>query len=105
MNTKDLMIGDYVRIPLELDRIKQITSTFDLDEALLYEPIKLTDDLLNQLGFKKIDDNRWTFHKEFHLYKSSKGYFVEDHVLIDLIYLHELQHMIKLCKADVTIKL
>lgn len=59
MKQSELMIGDWVRVPSELNRPKVVRSTFDLDEAVLYHPIRLTSKILEDNGFYKGSVNEY----------------------------------------------
>lgn len=59
MKQSELMIGDWVRVPSELNRPKVVRSTFDLDEAVLYQPIRLTSKILEDNGFYKGSVNEY----------------------------------------------
>lgn len=50
MEANELMIGDWVRVPSELNRYMRIRSTFDMDSAILYESIPLTQEILKRMG-------------------------------------------------------
>lgn len=113
MKTEELMIGDWVRVPSELNREKQIRSTFDMDSAVLYEAIPLTPEILEKNGFKKynglyrLDIAEGVFvNADF----KSKEPFVSVHNTCYRAtpicwYLHQLQHALRLCGIEKEIEL
>ena len=60
MKASNLMIGDWVQVPSELNRYKRIRNTFDMDEAVLYKPIPLTKEILEKNGFKKVEETEYS---------------------------------------------
>ena len=108
METKDLMLYDWVQVPSELNRIKQIKSTFDMDEAVLYQPIPLTEEILKKNGFLgndygEIIIGEWRIMCDC----SNVAILHNEHVDIDtpIRFVHELQHALRLCKIDKEIEL
>lgn len=67
MKATELMIGDWVRVPSELNRYMRIRSTFDMDSAILYEPIPLTPEILEKNGFIKDADKDDMLADMYHL--------------------------------------
>ena len=117
MEAKDLMIGDWVQVPSELNRYKRIRSTFDMDSAVLYRPIPLTTEILEMNGFRK-DEKReemyylnWGIGNNCVSYDKETGIVRIFHVLGHLVfvlplgYVHELQHAFKLCGITKEIEL
>lgn len=121
MKTEELMIGDWVRVPSELNREKQIRSTFDMDSAVLYEAIPLTPEILEKNGFKKFDfhgiqgQHQWTWWNDTHTSVSlwcrelndgpKDGWMIRiDSLLATCCHkiedVHELQHALRLCHIN-----
>ena len=125
MKTKDLMLYDWVQVPSELNRFKQIKSTFDMDEAVLYQPIPLTEEILKKNGF--LLHNSASYFKEYmwttggideyaDVYievgkdqqdnwrwdnlKCKLHFFRGDVFLVKMQYVHELQHALRICHID-----
>ena len=116
MKASDLMIGDWVQVPSELNRYKRLRSTFDMDEAVLYEPISLTPEILEKIGFST---------------EPNIGYIIDDYDGTQIIYdswnnnlritkdyktcldiepfndltMHELQHALRICGIEKKIEL
>lgn len=125
MNVTDLMIGDWVCVPSELNRYKRICSTFDMDSAVLYRPIPLTAEILQSNGFmldkrcdhaqkyvcpveiKKIPQTILEFFffgdgvsadTLFKCWTKPESCDGENSVHIcDLKYVHQIQHALRLC--------
>lgn len=111
MLVTNLMIGDWVQVPSELNRYKRISSTFDIDSAILYEPIPLTTEILGKYGFVKKSE-RWILSDEYTgdevlvLYRVADGFaLTTEGLAIRLQDVHELQHLLKLCGIDKEIEL
>ena len=102
MNANELMIGDWVQVPSELNRYKMLRSTFDMDEAILYEPIPLTPEILKKNGFSV------NYHEDDLCYAQSCGDVIGIHIygtngLMEEMYfkyVHELQHALRLCGIE-----
>lgn len=112
MKATDLMIGDWVRVPSELNRTKKIYSTFDLDVALLYEPIPLTPEILEKNGFIKENNRCWVLSDKhtgdqiIALFEVAKGFAMPTSGLaIGFQEVHKLQHLLKLYGIDKEIEL
>lgn len=119
MEKAELMINDYVRVPSELHRLKQIRSTFDIDGAVLYEPIPLTEGFFKTNGFSLIEKS-WLYQKgkvsilvkpcrnDYKLKVVVRNFGNEEkgHTnsrrwrIPDLRYVHELQHALRLCRRN-----
>lgn len=107
MKEEELMINDWVygygnqpiKIPaIPIDGHGIVKSPFYPATIEECKPIPLTDEILEKNGFKE----GWTeCFKGYNLMKSSRGYYsIEDHCLIELRYVHELQHALKLCGIE-----
>lgn len=107
MKVSELMIGDLVQVPSEMNRYKRVMSTFDMDSAALYRPIPLTCEILEQNGFKLHKGEKGLSGVTTSPYYSIKGspyifcdgnpfaVWFEDEVTIK--YVHQLQHVLRLC--------
>lgn len=118
MKANELMIGDLVYCNgkvVMIDSIipdsKQLIAGGELFSYVfndgIYEPIPLTEDMLNANGFREsIEEGTYYFphqYEELHV----RGFAVEtdgegrwmitDHQLIVFRYVHELQHALRLC--------
>lgn len=124
MDIRDLMIEDYVQVPCLIDnaehynawcKVKQLRDC-DLDvigfKELKYNeiaPIPITLEILEKLGFQKISTNKYVsgkvtiaiFAEEFLITIKSEN----ARVMITIKYIHELQHVLKLCNIDKKIEL
>ena len=116
MKANELMIGDWVQVPSELNRYKKLRSTFDMDEAVLYKPIPLTPEILENIGFEPqpnigyvIDDydgtqviyDRW--NNNLRIIKDYKTCL--DIRTFNDLSVHELQHALKICGIEKEIEL
>lgn len=115
MKAEELMIGDWVNY---IDKPKQITELSEIYNPLYdyYKPIPLTPQLLRRLGFDKRHsywqlDEGWiiTVLTTNNITPLAKlvitNYFKTEQADYDsgwqdVIYLHELQHAMKLCRID-----
>lgn len=121
MEAKELMIGDWVRILLVKDtlkeyntQVKQITYDDILDSyyvedednyvTLKYvEPIPLTPEILEINGWIKKSYTSLFEHYDEHIpfaleIDKRKLYLVlDDTIVISCMYVHELQHALRLC--------
>lgn len=130
MKTNELMIGDYIRNK----RTKDIVCVFEIDddrnvinnepdgyysEKNIYiddiEPIPITPEILEKNGWKYNNYNNETEYDEEY-YVNEDGFDIHincekfevrciDSINIQLKYLHELQHALKLCGIEKTIEL
>ena len=112
MKIDELMVGDWVQVPSELNRYKRIRSTFDMDITLLYEPIPLTTEILEKYGFVEKSERRWVLSDEYTgdevlvLYEVANGFAMPtEGMTIGFQNVHELQHLFKLCGIDKEIEL
>lgn len=129
MKANELMIGDWVNYKGKINRIA--LADFGIDEAHMYwisevEPIPLTKEILEKngfvsnkhvypypyyeyinekdklkIGFAFPQGNR-TSYKEPWVYIDSKYVFIEH---LPCIYVHELQHALRLCGIEKEIEL
>ena len=123
MKATDLMVGDFVNVndlPLRVGAIRQDELGFFDNDYKIYwcsddefdriDPIPLTEDILVKNGF--VGERR---SKYFHLYTlefdtwdfeiywgSVNGFSYEN---IKLSYVHELQHLLRLCGIEKEIEL
>lgn len=109
MKAKELMIGDWVQVPSELNRYKRIRSTFDIDSAVLYEPIPLTTEILEKNGFMwdNLPISQYWEQYGLIIYPAGGGYRMNcgQNVSFKIDYVHELQHTMRLCGIDKEITL
>jgi hypothetical protein len=117
MKKEDLMIGDWVNIQTERDdepmysQVEQlweceIDADFQTDYKNVY-PIELTEEILHKNGFL-VDSNGIFYLKEnlkFGLKKDiDYGYWFanrsDNEYICTCDYVHELQHILKLCKIE-----
>lgn len=104
METKELMIGDLVQVPSELNRHIRIRSTFDMDSAVLYKPIQLTPEILEKNGFVQDGESWW--YQDFRIVLStSKGESLVCGRQVKFCYIHQLQHALRLCGIEKEIEL
>ena len=126
MKANELMIGDWVRhangTPMQVEKIDYrgfacgIPHCWDYNN--IYEPIPITKELLEKNGFVRENlitsynhytgiDNRVCLTNDFYSMNSRNMWTAhidsEDYCTIancELTYLHELQHLLKLCNID-----
>jgi hypothetical protein len=117
MKKEDLMIGDWVNIQTREDdepmylQVEQlweceIDADFQTDYKNVY-PIELTEEILHKNGFL-VDSNGIFYLKEnlkFGLKKDiDYGYWFanrsDNEYICTCDYVHELQHILKLCKIE-----
>ena len=102
MKINELMIGDWVQVPSELNRYKRIRSTFDMDSAVLYEPIPLTTEILEKNGFESCKEGYdigipllyWDKYCTAVCGWTHCSNIIE---VFDCRYVHQLQHALRLC--------
>lgn len=119
------MVGDWVKVPSELNRYKRIITTFDMDSAVLYKPIPLTVEILEKNGWEKcnidvVDDDEqygcaygpfyftwWRKVKLLSCYFDDMNAGLHYEMISELPtkYVHQLQHALKLCGIDKEIEL
>ena len=113
MKAEEIMIGDLVQVPSELNRVKRIRSTFDLDSAVLYKPIPLTAEGLEKNGFT-CDDNvaKLTYRDDSKnvLWSAKYSFFTgvievankitDEKIKARCYSIHELQHIFRLIDID-----
>ena len=125
MKINELMVGDWVKVPSELNRYKRIISTFDMDSSVLYKPIPLTTKILKKIGWEKcnidvVDDDEqygcaygpfyftwWRKVKLLSCYFDDMNAGLHYEMISELPtkYVHQLQHALKLCGIDKEIEL
>ena len=113
LNKEDLMIGDWVSItdfPLR-GMVKQITAEHFVRSHWKFEGLKLTNKVFEMNGFLE-DGNSWHFGNTPNRltveYISSGFYGVSYHggdTFTTIQYVHELQHVMRICKIKFDIKL
>lgn len=124
MKTNELMVGDWCYIKnYPIKALPQKVQPEHFVRSLIeFEPIPLTGEILEKNGFEKCEDCAWSLfvHKEegkpalYQIYWSINGFYLEissytsqsgDFSRIGIQFIHELQHALKLCGIDKTIKL
>ena len=116
----EIMVGDWMYItdhPMRKEA-KQVKPEHFLRSLVIFEPIPLTKEILEKNGFERDEcipqekyyngiDNRVILHNdkeymnsvnEWYVHIDSKDYCSIAHC--ELTYLHELQHLLTLCKID-----
>lgn len=121
---EELMVGDWVMcdpnvfIENEYEPTHPMYPTkiesgeyIDCAENDCYSPIKLTSEILEKIGFKKYNEYEYRLEYSemivsiseepttFYLYIESMAYTLTIEMCID--YVHELQHVFKLCYMEV----
>lgn len=121
MEIKELMIGDWIydchdyynrcmeKQPTQLDResfddlLCSCTSHNDLDLGCMYQAIPLSEEILEANGFEKYD-NLWQSPKKagiiLELDECDTTWYRVKNTLIELFYVHDLQHALRLCGLD-----
>lgn len=121
LSSKDLMVGDWVMLqgkPYMIDMLNGYQ-----ESSMGVEPIPLTPEILEKNGFERENlitsynyytgiDNRVSLNDDFYYINSRDVWSVhvdsEDYCTIancELTYVHELQHLLKLCKIYKEIEL
>lgn len=102
------MIEDWVQVPSELNRYKRIRSTFDIDSAVLYEPIPLTPEILEKNGWVCEYFGRrqewWLDKTKFPIVRYSANDILHHNEIV-LKFVHQLQHALRLFGIDKEIEL
>ena len=118
LKVTDLMVGDWCYIkdyPMSAQSM-QVKEEHFVRSLVTFEPIPLTPEILEKNGFEKEGvielynlyagiDHRVTIHDDKEYMNSNNEWYVhvdsEDYSTIagcELTYVHELQHLLKLCK-------
>lgn len=121
MNAKDLMLGDFVQFDKDICIVEEVRidgtvvlvslntglTSIDGDQVSINEisPIELTTEILEKLGFQKISTNKYVsgkvtiavFAEEFFITIKSENARV---MMITIKYIHELQHVLRLCGIE-----
>lgn len=78
----------------------------DGDRYIFVKPIPLTEEILKANGFREsIEEDTWYFPecckahgRGYAIEKEIDGiWYITDHLLMPIIYVHELQHALRLC--------
>lgn len=125
IDVNDIMLGNYVKlsnVDYWVDKSKNKINKIDIDDFLLmyknpalFDPIKITEDLLlNNLGFKKekyLNDFVYCNTKYIYLYLQKSleedNYILrmrEDTFLLRVNYIHQLQNAYKMLTKCLIIK-
>ena len=127
MKVKDLMIGDYLKWNGEPYRVIQVTGvigdSFMLENGMDddVEPVPVTPEILKKNGFKDIGEDTWQLEEkpywfwvdfynheygcEFDTSTYEYEYTERRLKLYGDLYVHELQHAMKLCGIEKEIEL
>ena len=117
MEAKDLMIGDWVKIPntkvehefwrIGLDLMQGIE-----DGIIEPEPIPLTLEILEKNGFEYVESWNEFWHRadgtgesDFQLAIEGGDFIISGVVNARIRYVHQLQHALKLCGIEKEIEL
>lgn len=118
MKPNELMAGDWVNTPNDNGIIRLIDA---IDERFVVRvvgmdfwvlpnfvsPIPLTIEILEK-NFRadKQWNNGWFVNDHIHIYQTTSGvYNIQYMEIVDIQYVHELQHALKLCGIDKNIEL
>lgn len=119
MEARELMIGDWVMLRPPMGRFDPpepflISDPDDLYMASRFEPIRLTNGLLKEFGFTEQHRRMWL------KYVVGNSHFVIEPVWprnmsvtmneefagsFEILYVHELQHLLRLLKIEMNVKL
>lgn len=125
MKANELMIGDWCFIKnYPIKALPQKVQPEHFVRSLIeFEPIPLTGEILEKNGFEGCEEgSAWSIfqHKEegksalYQIYWSTNGFYLEisaytsqigDFNRMGIQFVHELQHALRLCGIDKTIKL
>ena len=102
MKANELMIGDWVMAP---DDYPVMVSTYYLPFYLSYEPIPLTEEILEKNGFERsyntymLGDFRLGIPNQYSPFNVKEEYYILDIARnrMPIQYVHELQHALRLC--------
>lgn len=108
MTANDIMAGDLVLLNSKVTRITPtlLEMINELDQQDPFElingldPIDLSPEFFEKNGFVQEDKNAWRIpglKEDFRLFQWGNGsWSIEDHVLIEVRAVHELQHLFKM---------
>lgn len=109
MEVTELMVGDWGNIKgkpvkVTLDDLRTMLILFE-DVDFHIEPIPLTEDILEKNGFKKFAEGQANFDytdNDIHLeYWIGDGCF--RYYTAEIRYVHQLQHLLRLCGVEKSI--
>jgi hypothetical protein len=114
LNITDLMFGDYIQnLSGAIFRMTAAIFTRYLNDnsfGMIFKPVELTDEILES-NFPDTDIlSWWPIGKDGYYHIEIEQDDSEDslggpEVIIKLKYVHELQHLLKICNIDKDIKL
>ena len=128
MNCKDLMIGDWVKVEEPTETVKARVLGVHKDGVINYEvfyscvratgqihtdyvsPIPITEEILEKNGFKKVNMTVDGDYRHYHLHgvciswEEQNGFWYGEGD-IEFKYVHELQHLLRLCGIEKEIEL
>lgn len=113
MKSEELMFGDWVEWMCnycKVDLPLLMTEYQDNVDCRFVKPIPLTAEILEKNGFERNEYNGCIFfsfpngefskRSGFGLEKRDDKYYITDHALMPMRYVHELQHVLRLCGLD-----
>ena len=110
MEIEELMINDWVQVPSEMNRYKRVRSTFKMDEAVLYRPIPLTEEILKANGYEEVVGEKGMYGVTIapyfkrddspRIYCDGNPFAVWFDDPVDIKYVHQLQHVLRLCGVE-----
>ena len=106
MEIEELMINDWVQVPSEMNRYKRVCSTFDMDYAVLYRPIPLTEKIL-EYNFATEPQISWCvgWNRKDDIHIEIKREDINAAFYGVIAYVHQLQHALTICGINKEIKL
>ena len=119
MKTNELMLGDWVKnrldygtisAVLKYDRVIVHSGIWDTEtSAQGIEPIPLTPEILEKNGFKYVNDEPffvgWEQYGMVLDKRADGGFSVSILIATPIYYVHELQHVLRLCGIEKEIEL
>ena len=122
MKANELMIGDWVLFNGNSKKVTSLLVTdLGVDQIYVFgnscqvatiseyiEPIPLTAEIFekNFRVDKQWGENGWYINDHIHIYQTTTGvYNIQYMEIVDIQYVHELQHALKLCGIDKEIEL
>lgn len=101
MEIEELMINDWVQVPSEMNRYKRVRSTFDIDSAVLYRPIPLTEKIL-EYNFATEPQISWCvgWNRKDDIHIEIKREDINAAFYGVIAYVHQLQHALAICGID-----
>ena len=105
MRITDLMVGDWVFVsgkPVKITKDDLATMLIFLDDDSKLSPIPLTEGILEKNGFEKFAESQTNFdytdndiHLEYWIGDGAFRYYTAE-----IHYVHQLQHLLRLCGIE-----